>query len=129
MSSSAPVSYIDAITKRYASLGYDPYRWYHADSEPAWQGLSKPLSRSRLGVLSTSGAYVAGQVAYHYKDDTSVREIPKGTSDEERETVLDRVMFLFRYIQGKDVFRRFTSSAWHVACCWARRRRWMQKWQ
>ena len=81
MSSTAPVSYIEAITQRYASLGYDPYRWYHADSEPVLKRPAKPVSESRLGVLSTAGAYVAGQVAYHYKDDTSVREIPKQTSD------------------------------------------------
>ena len=29
--------------------------------------------------MSTSGAYVVGQVAYHYKDDTSIRAIPKDT--------------------------------------------------
>ncbi len=81
MTSTAPVRYIDAITQRYASLGYTPYRWYHAESEPPWQTLAKPLSESRLGVLSTSGAYVAGQVAYHYKDDTSVREIPTATPE------------------------------------------------
>lgn len=81
MNSTAPVSYIDAITQRYASLGYTPYRWYRAESGPPWQALSKPINESRLGVLSTSGAYVVGQVAYHYKDDTSVREIPMDTDD------------------------------------------------
>ena len=36
--------------------------------------------RSRVsGVLSTSGAYVIGQVAYYYKDDTSIRAIPNDT--------------------------------------------------
>ena len=37
------------------------------------------MRKSRLGVVSTSGAYVAGQVAFHYKDDTSLRAIPKHT--------------------------------------------------
>ncbi len=69
------VRYIDSITKRYENLGYDPYRWFHADEPPAWTPLRKPLRDMKLGVLSTSGAYVAGQLAFHYKDDTSIREI------------------------------------------------------
>ena len=77
------VRYIDAITDRYNSLGFDAYRWYHADSPPAWAPVKKPLKDSRIGLLGTSGAYAVGQVAYHYKDDTSVREIPKNTRDED----------------------------------------------
>jgi D-proline reductase (dithiol) PrdB len=75
----APVRYIDAITQRYASLGYAPYRWYVAEERPPFAALKKKLSESRLGVLTTSGCYVAGQVAYHYKDDASIRLIPMDT--------------------------------------------------
>jgi D-proline reductase (dithiol) PrdB len=75
-----PVRYIDAITKRYASLGYTPYRWYVAEDKPPFAPLKKPLSQSKLGVLTTSGCYVAGQVAFHYKDDASIRLIPTDTS-------------------------------------------------
>ena len=42
----------------------------------------KPLSELRLGVISTSGAYTVGQVAFHYKDDTSIRAIAKQTPTE-----------------------------------------------
>ena len=77
------VHYIDAITERYNRLGYDPYRWYHADSPPAFAKLDKPLSAVRLGMLGTSGAYALGQVAYHYKDDTSIRAIAKETPEED----------------------------------------------
>ncbi|MBX3498704.1 MAG: hypothetical protein KIT36_10810 [Alphaproteobacteria bacterium] len=73
------VRYIDAITQRYASLGYAPYRWYVAGEAPPFAPLKKTLSRSRLGVLTTSGCYVAGQVAFHYKDDASIRLIPMDT--------------------------------------------------
>lgn len=73
------VEYMNSITQRYERLGYAPYRWYHADSAPPLQQLKKPLSQSRLGLISTSGAYVVGQVAYHYKDDTSLRAIPRDT--------------------------------------------------
>lgn len=74
-----PVRYIEAITQRYASLGYAPYRWYVTDDKPPFAPLKKPLAESRLGLLTTSGCYVAGQVAYHYKDDASIRLIPVDT--------------------------------------------------
>tara|TARA_R110002167_G_scaffold44075_7_gene132870 strand:+ start:159 stop:641 length:483 start_codon:yes stop_codon:yes gene_type:complete len=73
------VEYIKSITERYQQLGYAPYKWYAAETPPAWQPLKKPLSESRLGMLSTAGAYALGQVAYYYKDDTSHRAIPKDT--------------------------------------------------
>ena len=79
MSDATPVRYIYAITQRYESLGYASYRWYEADCAPPLKALSKPIAQSRIGVLATSGTYVAGQVAYHYKDDTSLRTIPKNT--------------------------------------------------
>ncbi len=75
-----PVEYIKGITERYSRLGYPIYNWYRAAEPAAWQPLRKPLSESRLGLLSTSGAYVAGQVAYFYKDDTSIRAIAKDTA-------------------------------------------------
>ena len=77
-----PVRYIEAITQRYTRLGYAPYRWYVAESPPPFAPLKKPLAESRLGLLTTSGCYVAGQVAYHYKDDTSIRRIPMDTPAE-----------------------------------------------
>ncbi len=73
------VKYIDAITERYDRLGYAPYRWFYADSPPEFKPLEKPLSECRIGMMSTSGAYVKGQQAYFYKDDTSTRAIPKLT--------------------------------------------------
>lgn len=78
-----PVRYIEAITARYESLGYAPYRWFYAEEPPAFTTLTKPLLNARIGVLTTSGAYVLGQTAFHYKDDTSVRAIPKEMSNED----------------------------------------------
>lgn len=74
-----PIEYIRMTRELYDSLGYPPYEWYHADSPPAFAELDKPLSECRLGMVSTSGAYVMGQVAYYYKDDASFRAIPKDT--------------------------------------------------
>ena len=76
------VAYMQAIRARYESLGYTPYQWFNADSPPAWQPLAKPLAKVRLGMLSTSGGYVVGQCAYHYKDDTGVRAIGRDTPDD-----------------------------------------------
>ena len=75
------VEYMRAITERYKSLGHEPYRWFRAEDPPAWARLGKPLSDCRVGLLSTSGAYALGQVAYHYKDDASIRRIPSATAD------------------------------------------------
>ena len=80
MQDAAPVRYMEAIRLRYEKLGYDPYRWFAADSPPAMTPLPKDLAQCRIGMVTTSGAYVAGQVAYHYKDDTSLRAIPTSTA-------------------------------------------------
>ena len=73
------VAYMQAITERYKALGYTPYRWFQADDAPPWTPLGKPLADARIGVVSTSGAYALGQMAYHYKDDTSIRRIASAT--------------------------------------------------
>ena len=77
------VNYMQAIRARYESLGYTPYRWFEADDTPPWTAMTTPLSGARLGLLSSSGAYVRGQVAYHYKDDTSIRVLPSGAAKED----------------------------------------------
>jgi len=71
------VDYITRIDRKYVSLGYDPYRWVVNEARPPWQPLRKPLSRCRLGLIASGGIYVTGQVAFHYKDDTSFRAIPR----------------------------------------------------
>ena len=75
------INYMQVIQARYENLGYTPYRWFVADSPPPWTALTKPLAQSRLGLLSTSGAYTLGQSAYHYKDDVSIRALPSTTAE------------------------------------------------
>ena len=77
-----PVEYMSAITARYLRLGYTPYRWFEANDPPSWQPLNRPLSTLRLGLLSTAGVYVRGQMAYHYRDDDSIRAVPADTPEE-----------------------------------------------
>lgn len=71
-----PVDYIPKIRDNYARLGYAPYKWVVHQDLPPWAPLTKPLSRCRLGLAASGGVYLAGQVAFHYRDDTSLREIP-----------------------------------------------------
>ena len=71
-----PVEYIARITEKYAALGFPEYHWVKHDDPPPWQPLHKPLSECRLGLIASGGIYVRGQVAFHYKDDTSYRVVP-----------------------------------------------------
>jgi D-proline reductase (dithiol) PrdB len=71
-----PVAYMRRIQEKYAALGYPAYQWVVNTTPPAWQPLRKPLSACRLGLIASGGIYVTGQVAFHYKDDTSFRVIP-----------------------------------------------------
>jgi D-proline reductase (dithiol) PrdB len=73
------VDYMEVMRKRYENLGYQAYRWFVADDIAPWTPLKKKLSQCKLGLLSTSGAYALGQIAYHYKDDSTIREIPSST--------------------------------------------------
>lgn len=75
-----PVSYIQQTQDLYDNLGYEPYHWFEADADPEFVKPPKPLSKCKLGLVSTAGTYLAGQVAYHYKDDTSIRVIPGDSS-------------------------------------------------
>jgi D-proline reductase (dithiol) PrdB len=71
-----PVDYIPRIRDNYARLGYKAYSWVVNRDAAPWTPLRKPLSQCRLGLAASGGVYVAGQVAFHHKDDTSLREIP-----------------------------------------------------
>jgi D-proline reductase (dithiol) PrdB len=72
-----PVEYIPRIRQQYSKLGYQPYQWASNPEPPPWQPLRKPLAQSRLALLASGGIYMAGQVAFHHKDDPSLRAIPK----------------------------------------------------
>jgi len=72
-----PVEYIARIREKYAGLGHAPYQWVVNEDPPPWQPLRKPLSECRLGLVASGGIYVTGQIAFHFKDDTSFRVIPK----------------------------------------------------
>jgi D-proline reductase (dithiol) PrdB len=79
----APVDYPTVITERYTALGYGVYQWVHDDSTPPFAPVSKPLSESRVALISSGGVYVVGQQAFHFRDDASFRHVPVDTPTDE----------------------------------------------
>ena len=48
--------------------------------------LSKPLSECRVGMVASGGVYRAGQVAFHHRDDISLRVIDTAEATNELRT-------------------------------------------
>ncbi len=78
-----PADYIDETRKLYASLGYDDYRWTENTDLPAWTPIERPLRSARIGLIGSGGVYRRGQIAFHTKDDTSIRIIDVDTPTDE----------------------------------------------
>ena len=78
-----PVEYIERIREKYETLGYGTYQFVFSADTPPWRPLTKPLSECRLGLVASGGIYVSGQVAFHYRDDTSLLQIPMDTPTSE----------------------------------------------
>lgn len=70
-----PADYIGETKRLYDSLGYDSYRWAERPETPAFAPIEKPLSECRIAVIASGGIYRTGQIAFHTKDDTSIRVI------------------------------------------------------
>ncbi len=82
-----PADYIAETRRLYDALGYDGYRWADRTDEPAaFQPLAKPLSECRVLLVASGGIYRRGQIAFHTKDDTSIRVIPTDTASDELRT-------------------------------------------
>lgn len=74
-----PADYIGETKSLYDSLGYDSYRWAERAETAPFVPLAKPLSECRVTLIGSGGVYRSGQIAFHTKDDTSIRVIPTGT--------------------------------------------------
>ncbi|MFT7653987.1 MAG: D-proline reductase (dithiol) PrdB [Limisphaerales bacterium] len=72
---SDPIDYIQRTHDQYAGLGFPPYEWVHSEAPPDFSPLNKSLSDCKLGLVCSGGIYAVGQVAFHFKDDFSYREI------------------------------------------------------
>jgi hypothetical protein len=85
-SAAAPADYIEQTRRLYDSLGYDSYRWAERADSPPWTPIDKPLSECRIMLVGSGGIYRYGQIAFHTKDDTSVRLIATDTPLDELRT-------------------------------------------
>jgi D-proline reductase (dithiol) PrdB len=74
-----PADYIAETRRLYSALGYEPYRWAERPEPPPWAPLDRPLGECRVGVIASGGIYRAGQVAFHHRDDTTVRIVGRDT--------------------------------------------------
>ena len=81
-----PADYIGETKRLYDSLGYDSYRWAHEPDAPAWTTLDKPLAESTVMLVGSGGIYRHGQIAFHTKDDTSIRLIDTNAPTSELRT-------------------------------------------
>ena len=70
-----PIDYIERTRSQYSALGYPIYRWIQNEAPSTFVPPQKPLSESRVGLIASGGIYVTGQVAFHFSDDISYREI------------------------------------------------------
>ncbi len=70
-----PIDYIQRTHDQYKALGYPAYQWVHSNTAPAFVPLAKPLGQCQVGLIASGGIYAQGQIAFHYKDDLSYREI------------------------------------------------------
>jgi D-proline reductase (dithiol) PrdB len=81
-----PADYIDETRRLYDSLGYDSYRWANRPDTPPWSPLPKPLAECRVLLIGSGGIYRRGQVAFHTRDDTSIRIIASDVDTAELRT-------------------------------------------
>ncbi len=78
-----PIDYIERTRSLYASLGYPPYRWVENPPLAELARTAKSQNEWRVGLVASGGIYAAGQIAFHYRDDPSYREIARDTSVED----------------------------------------------
>jgi D-proline reductase (dithiol) PrdB len=71
------IDYIARTREQYSALGHPEYRWVESADPPPWAPLKKRIEQSRLALVSSGGVYVSGQVAFHHRDDTSIRAIER----------------------------------------------------
>jgi D-proline reductase (dithiol) PrdB len=71
------VPYIERTRALYSSQ--KPYVWVVNDpagDPPPWAPITKPLARSRIALFSSGGVHPKHAEPFHFRNDTSHREIP-----------------------------------------------------
>ena len=78
--SAEPVSYIERTRALYAGQG--AYRWVVNDAErdpPPWTPIARSLDALRIALIGSGGIHCDDQEPFHFRNDTSHREIPLET--------------------------------------------------
>jgi D-proline reductase (dithiol) PrdB len=81
-----PADYLEETRRLYRALGYDDYRWAEAAGPPPWAAIERPLAECRITLIGSGGIYRRGQLAFHTRDDTSVRVVPSDVDTAELRT-------------------------------------------
>ena len=74
-----PIDYIARTRDLYSALGYPPYRWVKNEPLARLAKTAKAPTAWRVGLVASGGIYAAGQIAFHFRDDLSYREIASDT--------------------------------------------------
>ena len=78
------VEYMERTRTLYASQR--PYRWLVHDpatEPPPWTPIEGPLDQKRVVLISSGGVHRVDQEAFHFRNDTSQREIPIETEPDQ----------------------------------------------
>jgi hypothetical protein len=62
-----------------------PYRWIVNDRQcdpPPWTPFEADLADARIALIASGGVYRADQAPFHFRNDTSHREIPVDTAND-----------------------------------------------
>lgn len=71
------VPYIERTRALYSRQ--EPYRWVEHDAQrepPPWTLITRPLEQLRVALIGSGGVYRDDQEPFHFRNDTSHREIP-----------------------------------------------------
>jgi len=81
---SEPISYVEGLASYYGSLGHPPYRWTVNDTAP-WQPLRKPVSESRLTMLTSGGISLCSMPGFDpmARNDHRLDEIPENAGSKD----------------------------------------------
>jgi hypothetical protein len=77
------VPYIDRTRDLYSTQA--PYRWVvndRQDDPPPWTPITKALSSMRVALIGSGGVHIDDQEPFHFRNDTSIREVPLETPAE-----------------------------------------------
>ncbi|NJN53123.1 MAG: hypothetical protein HC809_16560 [Gammaproteobacteria bacterium] len=76
-----PIRYVEGLAAHYGAQGHPAYQWTINETAP-WHPLAKPVSRSRVTMLTSGGISMCGMAAFDpmARNDHRLDEIPLDAS-------------------------------------------------